>query len=73
MQLESTTLEEKCDGVEIATRPLTWGRFKLDAEALGVTDETVIESIELPFLSTGDFMVMLKPQGDGTSSVAIKG
>jgi hypothetical protein len=73
MDSETTSLGDRCDGVEIATRPLTWGQFKLDAEALGVKDETLIESIELPLVSTGDFMVMLKPRGDGTSSVAIKG
>lgn len=73
MDPETLPQNGECNGVEIATRPLTWGRFKLDAEALGVTDDTLIESIELPLVSTGDFMVMLKPQSDGTSKVAIQG
>lgn len=73
METETQPQGGNCDGVEIASRPTTWGRFKLDAEALGVTDDTLIESIELPLLSTGEFMVMLKPQDDGTSKVAIKG
>lgn len=67
METETPPQQGDYNGVEIATRPTTLGRFQLDAEARGATDDTLIQSIELPLESTGEFMVIVKPQEDGTS------
>lgn len=61
------------DGVEIAPRPLTWGKFKQDVEALGVLDEMAIESIELPLVSAGDFVVSIRSRPDGSTALVIRG
>lgn len=73
MEADEEFSYKSSDGVEFAPRPLTWAKFKQDVEALGVRDEMSIESIELPLISTGEFMVTLRPKPDGSTALVIRG